>query len=71
MTDEDSSSGGLIGTIINLIGLNGNKETEKNDAANLGKAVGNLIGSNNSPIPAKDMISNVLYKALTSGSVQV
>ncbi|VDN51804.1 unnamed protein product [Dracunculus medinensis] len=70
LTDEDSSSGGLIGTIINLIGLNGNKETEKNDAANLGKAVGNLIGSNNSPIPAKDMISNVLYKALTSGSVQ-
>lgn len=31
----------------------------------------NLLGGNNSPLPGKNMISNVLYKALTSGSIQV
>ncbi|KHN88480.1 hypothetical protein Tcan_06411 [Toxocara canis] len=73
LTDENSSSGGgLIGTIINLIGLNAKKKQNAAAAASpsgLGKAVGNLIGGENSPIPAKNMISNVLYKALTSGSI--
>jgi hypothetical protein len=36
----------------------------------IGKAVTNLLGSPNSPIPGKNMINNVLYKALTSNSVQ-
>lgn len=37
----------------------------------LGKAMSNLIGGENSPLPGKSMISNVLYKALTAGTVQV
>ncbi|MCP9265884.1 Protein CBR-LPR-5 [Dirofilaria immitis] len=45
LKDDSSSSGGLIGTIINLIG-------------------------ENSPIPAKNMIADVLYKALAGGSIQ-
>uniref|UniRef100_A0A914ZFJ9 Lipocalin domain-containing protein n=1 Tax=Parascaris univalens TaxID=6257 RepID=A0A914ZFJ9_PARUN len=71
LTDENSSGGGLIGTIINLIGLNAKKKqnAEAASANGLGKAVGNLIGGANSPIPGKNMISNVLYKALTSGSI--
>ncbi|CAD6193027.1 unnamed protein product [Caenorhabditis auriculariae] len=75
--DTSSSSGGLIGTILNLITLgskngrktaNGAPTNEDKDA--LGKAVSGLLGGENSPLPAKNMISNVLYKALTSGSVQ-
>ncbi|VDK42336.1 unnamed protein product [Anisakis simplex] len=75
LTDENSSSGGgLIGTIINLIGLSAKKRQNAASeavasASGLGKAVGDLIGGENSPIPGKNMISNVLYKALTSGSI--
>ncbi|PAV69148.1 hypothetical protein WR25_20582 [Diploscapter pachys] len=82
LSDETStSSGGLIGTILNMIQL-GAKTAKKNvangqNAANstadknaIGKAVSRLLGGENSPIPGKNMISNVLYKALTSGSLQ-
>ncbi|MFH4973681.1 hypothetical protein AB6A40_000390 [Gnathostoma spinigerum] len=69
LTDESANSGGLIGTIINLIGLVA-KNKKQSDATDLGKAVGNLIGSEDSPIPGKNVISNVLYKALTSGSLK-
>lgn len=41
------------------------------DVQSFGQTVGNIIGGRNSPIPAKNVISNVLYKALTSGSIQV
>lgn len=64
-------SGGLIGTIIDLIGLGAKKQKEPSDKNALGKAVSNLIGGENSPLPAKGMLSNVLYKALTAGSLQV
>ncbi|VDK65875.1 unnamed protein product [Onchocerca ochengi] len=71
LTDDSPSSGGLIGTIINLIGLNSKKnKLEQPDTRSLTKAFGNLIGSENSPIPAKNVIADVLYKALTGGSVQ-
>lgn len=40
------------------------------DSGGIGKSINNLLTSNNSPLPAKNMISNVLYKALTSNSVQ-
>ncbi|VDN17418.1 unnamed protein product [Gongylonema pulchrum] len=72
LTDDSSSSssGGLIGTIINLIGLNNKRGKLEPDTRGLTKAVGSLIGGENSPIPAKNMISDVLYKALTSGSIQ-
>lgn len=71
LTDDSSSSGGLIGTIINLIGLNSKKNKLEPDTRSLTKTVGNLIEGENSPIPAKNMIADVLYKALTSGSIQV
>ncbi|VDD93027.1 unnamed protein product [Enterobius vermicularis] len=69
LTDESSGSGGLIGSIINLIGLNAKKKMNT-DVQSFGQTVGNIIGGRNSPIPAKNVISNVLYKALTSGSIQ-
>ncbi|VDL71941.1 unnamed protein product, partial [Nippostrongylus brasiliensis] len=78
--DTSTSSGGLIGTIFNLINLGQRKAAEakagtKSEATTedknaFGKAVSNLIAGENSPLPAKSMISNVLYKALTSGSMQ-
>ncbi|VDK56488.1 unnamed protein product, partial [Cylicostephanus goldi] len=74
--ETSSSSGGLIGTIFNLISMGQKKATEaKNggtpdDKNALGKAVSSLIGGENSPLPGKNMISNVLYKALTSNSLQ-
>lgn len=76
--DTSTSSGGLIGTIFDLIGMGQRKALEAKASGNsnagdknaLGKAVSNLIGGENSPLPGKNMISNVLYKALTSGSVQ-
>lgn len=61
--------GGLIGTVLDLFGFN--KEGKAQDSSGIGKAVTNLLGSPNSPLPGKNMISNVLYKALTSGSIQV
>ncbi|PIO76387.1 hypothetical protein TELCIR_01537 [Teladorsagia circumcincta] len=79
--EATTSSGGLIGTIFNLIGM-GQKKLAESKAGELGakataedknafgKAVSNLIGGENSPLPAKNMISNVLYKALTSNSLQ-
>uniref|UniRef100_A0A1I8EP83 Lipocalin domain-containing protein n=3 Tax=Wuchereria bancrofti TaxID=6293 RepID=A0A1I8EP83_WUCBA len=70
LTDDSSSSGGLIGTIISLIGLSNKKSKLEPDTRSLTKAVGNLIGGENSPIPAKNVIADVLYKALTSGSIQ-
>ncbi|KAM3725985.1 CBY1-interacting BAR domain-containing protein [Dirofilaria immitis] len=70
LKDDSSSSGGLIGTIINLIGLNSKKNKLESDTRSLTKAVGNLIGGENSPIPAKNMIADVLYKALAGGSIQ-
>lgn len=44
LTDDSSSSGGLIGTIISLIGLNSKKSKLEPDTRSLTKAVGNLIG---------------------------
>ncbi|GMT06258.1 hypothetical protein PENTCL1PPCAC_28432, partial [Pristionchus entomophagus] len=73
LADETSTgSGGLIGTIINLIGLGKKKGGQPEDKQALGKAVSNLIGGENSPLPgaSKGVLSNVLYKALTAGSVQ-
>lgn len=70
ITDDSPLSGGLIGTIINLIGLNNKRSRSEITTGGLTKAVANLIGSENSPILAKNMISDVLYKALTSGSIQ-
>ena len=46
------------------------KEGAGPDPKELGKAVTNLLGGENSPLPGKNMLSNVLYKALTQGSVQ-
>ncbi|XGW32480.1 hypothetical protein V3C99_017210 [Haemonchus contortus] len=79
--EATTPSGGLIGTIIKLIGMGQKKLAEAKtgeadgkssiDEKNaLGKAVSNLIGGENSPLPAKNMISNLFYKALTSGSLQ-
>ncbi|GMT36085.1 hypothetical protein PFISCL1PPCAC_27382 [Pristionchus fissidentatus] len=68
--ETSTGSGGLIGTIINLIGLGNKKGGQPEDKQALGKAVSNLIGGENSPLPAKNVLSNVLYKALTAGSVQ-
>ncbi|KAK6766338.1 hypothetical protein RB195_025940 [Necator americanus] len=75
--ESSTSSGGLIGTIFNLISMTQKKAAESKNGKSavedknaLGKAVSNLIGGENSPLPAKNMISNVLYKALTSNSVQ-
>ncbi|KAI6200896.1 Calycin-like domain and Calycin domain-containing protein [Aphelenchoides besseyi] len=68
LTDEPRAPGGLIGTVLDLFGMN--KEGKPADSGGIGKAVSNLLTGNNSPLPAKSMISNVLYKALTSGSVQ-
>lgn len=69
--ETSTGSGGLIGTIMNLIGLGNKKSGQQEDKQALGKAVSNLIGGENSPLPAKNVLSNVLYKALTAGSVQV
>uniref|UniRef100_A0A0K0EX45 Lipocln_cytosolic_FA-bd_dom domain-containing protein n=1 Tax=Strongyloides venezuelensis TaxID=75913 RepID=A0A0K0EX45_STRVS len=68
LSEEPKSSGGLIGTVLSLFGLN--KEGKPADSDTVNKALTNLIGGNDSPLPAKDMISSVLYKALTNGSVQ-
>ena len=70
LTDETNHvPGGLIGTVLDLFKMN--KEGGKSqDASGIGKAVTNLLGSPNSPLPGKSMISNVLYKALTSGTIQ-
>ncbi|KAI1731920.1 hypothetical protein Ddc_00765 [Ditylenchus destructor] len=68
LTDESHVPGGLIGTVLDLFGFN--KEGKPSDANGIGKAVTNLLGGSNSPLPGKSMISNVLYKALTSGSIQ-
>ena len=50
---------------------NATGEASPEDRNALGKAMSNLIGGENSPLPGKSMISNVLYKALTAGTVQV
>lgn len=68
LSDENPSGGGLIGTLFDMIGLN--KEHKPAENIDITKTVGNLLGGSNSPIPGKDLFSNVLYKALTSGSVQ-
>lgn len=68
LTDEPRAPGGLIGTVLDLFGMN--KDNKPADTGGIGKAVNNLLTGSNSPLPAKNMISNVLYKALTSGSVQ-
>ncbi|KAI6222375.1 Calycin-like domain and Calycin domain-containing protein [Aphelenchoides fujianensis] len=68
LTDEPRAPGGLIGTVLDLFGMN--KEGKPADSGGIGKAVSNLLTGQNSPLPSKNMISNVLYKALTSGSVQ-
>jgi hypothetical protein len=65
---DEPQSGGLIGTLLDLIGFN--KDRKPADNAEITKAVGNILGGQNSPLPGKDMISNVLYKALTQGSIQ-
>ncbi|KAL7070177.1 hypothetical protein ACQ4LE_010463 [Meloidogyne hapla] len=66
---DEPAPGGLIGTIMDLFGLNKDGKPQT-DASGIGRAVGSLLGGSNSPLPGKQVISNVLYKALTSGSVQ-
>uniref|UniRef100_A0A915LKL8 Lipocalin domain-containing protein n=1 Tax=Meloidogyne javanica TaxID=6303 RepID=A0A915LKL8_MELJA len=66
---DEPAPGGLIGTIMDLFGLNKDGRPQT-DASGIGRAVGSLLGGSNSPLPGKQVISNVLYKALTSGSVQ-
>jgi hypothetical protein len=58
--DADSSSapGGLIGTVLDLFGFNKEGKPAA-DAGGIGRAVGNLLGGSNSPLPGKQMISNV------------
>uniref|UniRef100_A0A183C972 Lipocalin domain-containing protein n=1 Tax=Globodera pallida TaxID=36090 RepID=A0A183C972_GLOPA len=69
LSDESPAPGGLIGTVLDLFGMN--KEGKSpTDAGGIGRAVGNLLGGSNSPLPGKQFINNVLYKTLTSGSVQ-
>uniref|UniRef100_A0AC35U5B3 Uncharacterized protein n=1 Tax=Rhabditophanes sp. KR3021 TaxID=114890 RepID=A0AC35U5B3_9BILA len=68
LSEEPKSSGGLIGTVLNLFGLGKNGKPADSDTVN--KALTNLIGGNDSPLPAKNMVSNILYKALTSGSIK-
>lgn len=68
LSDENPSGGGLIGTLFDMIGLN--KDHKPAENVDITKTVGNLLGGANSPIPGKDLFSNVLYKALTSGSIQ-
>lgn len=58
----------MIGTVLDLFGFN--KEGKPTDVSGIGKVMSNLLTGNNSPLPAKNMISNVLYKTLTSGSIQ-
>ncbi|CAB3399472.1 unnamed protein product [Caenorhabditis bovis] len=78
LSDESSSSsGGLIGTIFNLLSLGAKKAKEggkgaadgKPDKNAIGKAVSGLLGGENSPLPGKNILSNMLYKTLTSGSI--
>ncbi|CAI4232140.1 unnamed protein product [Auanema sp. JU1783] len=70
LADRANSSGGLIGTIFKLIGMTSKNNTaaavNPDDKNALGRAVSNLIGGEDSPLPAKGMISNVLYNALTA-----
>jgi lipocalin len=69
LTDEPTQShGGLIGTVLDLFGFN--KEGKPADMNSISKAVTNLLGGANSTLPAKNVINNVLYKALTSDTVQ-
>ncbi|CAI5456093.1 unnamed protein product [Caenorhabditis angaria] len=81
--DSNSGSGGLIGTIFNLIKLGSKKSNEKtsdgkpappslpalDDKNAIGKAVSGLLGGENSPLPGKNILSSMLYKTLTSGSI--
>lgn len=58
LSDESPSPGGLIGTVLDLFGFN--KEGKPaSDAGGIGRAVGNLLGGSNSPLPGKQIINNV------------
>lgn len=62
-TDESSAPGGLIGTVLDLFGFNKEGKPAA-DAGGIGRAVGNLLGGNNSPLPGKQIINNVSGKLL-------
>ncbi|TMS37221.1 hypothetical protein L596_004198 [Steinernema carpocapsae] len=68
LNEEPRSHGGLIGTVFNLLGLN--KDRKPTDTTGIGQSFANLLTGNDSPLPAKGMISNVLYNALTNKAVQ-
>ncbi|EFO89882.1 hypothetical protein GCK72_023702 [Caenorhabditis remanei] len=79
--DSNSSGGGLIGTIFNLIKLGGKKAKDAPKAGitkaaeeknSIGKAVSSLLGGENSPLPkpGNNILTDMLYKALSSGSLE-
>ncbi|CAO4384056.1 unnamed protein product [Caenorhabditis nigoni] len=85
--DSNSSGGGLIGTIFNLIKLGGKKAKEApakpgagagpaaaaaDQKNSIGKAVSNLLGGENSPLPkpGSNILTDLLYKTLSSGSLE-
>uniref|UniRef100_A0A8R1HQI5 Lipocalin domain-containing protein n=1 Tax=Caenorhabditis japonica TaxID=281687 RepID=A0A8R1HQI5_CAEJA len=79
--DSNSSGGGLIGTIFNLIKMGGKKAKEgtkngpapaSDDKNSIGKAVSNLLGGENSPLPkpGSNILTDMLYKTLSSGSLE-
>jgi len=57
-SEQSSAPGGLIGTVLDLFGFNKEGKPAA-DAGGIGRAVGSLLGGNNSPLPGKQMISNV------------
>eukprot|EP00081_Caenorhabditis_elegans_P026355 NP_509851.1 LiPocalin-Related protein [Caenorhabditis elegans] len=78
--DSNSSGGGLIGTIFNLIKLGGKKAKENAKNGNgtapekntIGKAVSNLLSGENSPFPkpGSNILTDMLFKTLSSGSLE-
>ncbi|CAD5220295.1 unnamed protein product [Bursaphelenchus xylophilus] len=68
LTDEPRQAGGLIGTIMDLFAMSKDKENPP-DMGNIAKGVGNLLTGQNSPLPGKNIVNNVLYKALTQNSI--
>lgn len=68
LTDEPRQAGGLIGTIMDLFAASKDQKNPP-DMSNIAKGVGNLLTGQNSPLPGKNIVNNVLYKALTQNSI--
>ncbi|CAI2356527.1 unnamed protein product [Caenorhabditis sp. 36 PRJEB53466] len=79
--DTNTSGGGLIGTIFNLIKLGSKKAkeaptngtaTQADNKNSIGKAVSNLLGGEHSPLPrpGSNILTDMLYKTLSSGSLE-